>query len=110
MRAIENSSQPGEIVLDLFGGSGSTLMGAELTGRRGYCTELDPTYADVIISRYIIQTGNIGVTVERDGKVLNYMDLLREWAKKAGKEKEISEMKIPVPVVKAKKAVEADEE
>ena len=110
VRAIENSSQPGEIVLDLFGGSGSTLMGAELTGRRGYCTELDPTYADVIISRYIIQTGNIGVTVERDGKVLNYMDLLREWAKKAGKEKEISEMKIPVPVVKAKKAVEADEE
>lgn len=109
IRAIENSSQPGEIVLDLFGGSGSTLMGAELTGRRGYTTELDVTYADVIISRYILQTGNLGVTVERDGKELNYIDLLREWAKKAGKEKEINEMKIPVPVIKARKGAESDD-
>ena len=110
VRAIENSSQPGEIVLDLFGGSGSTLMGAELTGRRGYCTELDPNYADVIISRYIIHTGNIGVTVERDGEERPYMDLLREWAKKCGKEEEINNMKIPVPVVKAKRATVEDEE
>lgn len=109
IRAIENSSQPGEIVLDLFGGSGSTIMGAEMTGRRGYSSELDPTYADVIISRYILHTGNLGVTVERDGKELKYIDLLRKWAHDCGKEEEINAMKIPVPVIKARKNVGKEE-
>lgn len=50
--AIRDVSGPGEIVLDLFGGSGSTLIAAEMTGRRGYLCEIDPLYADVIVSRW----------------------------------------------------------
>ena len=100
IRAIENSSRQGEIVLDFFGGSGSTLMGAEMTGRRCFTTELDPVYCDVIISRYVGQTGNIGVTCIRDGKELPYIDLVREWAKANGEEERINAMKIPVPVTR----------
>jgi DNA modification methylase len=51
-RAIEYSSRPGENVLDLFGGSGSTLIAAEQTGRRAFLMELDPLYADVIVDRW----------------------------------------------------------
>ncbi|MDX2010828.1 MAG: DNA modification methylase, partial [Myxococcaceae bacterium] len=47
-RAIQYSSRPGEHVLDLFGGSGSTLVAAEQTGRRAFLVELDELYADVI--------------------------------------------------------------
>ena len=100
IRAIENSSQPGEIVLDFFGGSGSTLLGAELTGRRCFTTELDPIYCDVIISRYVTQTGNIGVTCIRDGKEYSYIDLVREWAIANGKEEEINSKRVPVVVIK----------
>ena len=102
MRAIENSSQPGEIVLDFFGGSGSTLMGAELTGRRCYTTELDPAYCDVIVSRYVAQTGNIGVICIRDGEELPYMDLVKAWARANNKEEELRAMKIPVVAGKQK--------
>ena len=48
-RAIEYSSKPGENVLDLFGGSGSTMIAAEQTGRKSYLMELDPLYCDVIV-------------------------------------------------------------
>lgn len=51
-RAIEYSSKRGENVLDLFGGSGSTLIAAEQTARRAYLMELDPLYCDVIIKRF----------------------------------------------------------
>ncbi len=110
IRAIENSSQPGEIVLDFFGGSGSTLMGAELTGRRCFTTELDPIYSDVIISRYVAQTGNIGVTCIRDGQELAYIDLVREWAKANGQEEAVNAMKVPVVVVKKILKAEREEE
>lgn len=56
-RQVENSSKPGQIVLDLFGGSGSTLMACEQLGRRCYTMELDPRYADVIIQRWEEFTG-----------------------------------------------------
>ncbi len=56
-RAIEYSSKPGENVLDLFGGSGSTLIGAEMTGRRAFLMELDPLYCDVIVQRWEKFTG-----------------------------------------------------
>ena len=108
MRAIENSSKPGEIVIDLFGGSGSTLLGAEMTGRRCYTTELDPCYCDVIISRYVTQTGNIGVTCVRDGQEYSYIDLVRQWAKANGKEEEIAAMKTPVVIIKKIISGEAD--
>ena len=77
-RAIENSTQEGEIVLDLFGGSGTTLIGAELTHRRGYLTELDPKYADVIVNRYARITGNVGGICIRDGKSIPYAQLKQE--------------------------------
>ena len=48
-RAMEYSSKPGENVLDLFGGSGSTLIAAEQSGRKAFLMELDPLYCDVII-------------------------------------------------------------
>ena len=56
-RAIEFSSKPGENVLDLFGGSGSTIIACEQTGRRAFLMELDPLYCDVIVRRYEQFTG-----------------------------------------------------
>jgi len=52
VRAMQYSSRPGENVLDLFGGSGSTLIAAQQTGRRAFLMELDPLYADVIVQRF----------------------------------------------------------
>ncbi len=57
VRAIQYSSLPGQNVLDLFGGSGSTLIGCEQTGRRAYLMELDPLYCDVIVKRWEEFTG-----------------------------------------------------
>jgi DNA modification methylase len=56
-RAIANSSRPGEIVADCFAGSGSTIMAAELTGRRGFGLELEPRYCDVVVERWQNLTG-----------------------------------------------------
>jgi DNA modification methylase len=57
VRAIQYSSRPGENVLDLFGGSGSTLIAAEQTGRRAFLLEIDRPYCDVIIQRWENFTG-----------------------------------------------------
>ena len=56
-RAIQYSSQPGENVLDLFGGSGSTMIACEQQGRRGFLMELDSLYCDVIVQRWEAFTG-----------------------------------------------------
>ncbi len=56
-RAIYYSSKPGENVLDLFGGSGSTLIACEQQGRRAFLMELDPPYCDVIVHRWEAFTG-----------------------------------------------------
>ncbi len=56
-RQIKNSTRPGEVVLDLFGGSGSTMMAAEQLGRSCYMVELDPVCIDVICKRYEELTG-----------------------------------------------------
>ena len=56
-RAMTYSSLPGENVLDLFGGSGSTLVAAEQIGRKAYLMEIDPLYCDVIVQRYERFTG-----------------------------------------------------
>lgn len=58
-RAIEYSSKPGQNVLDLFGGSGSTIMACEHTNRRGFSIELDEAYADVIVMRWMKATGKM---------------------------------------------------
>jgi len=55
--AMEYSSKPGENVLDLFGGSGSTLIAAEQMGRRAFLMELDQAYCDVIVQRWEAFTG-----------------------------------------------------
>lgn len=57
VRAIQYSTRPGENVLDLFGGSGSTLIAAQKLGRRALLMELDPPYCDVIWQRYEQFTG-----------------------------------------------------
>ena len=51
-RCVKNSTRPGEVVLDSFGGSGSTLMACEQLGRVCFTVELDPHYVDVIIKRW----------------------------------------------------------
>jgi DNA modification methylase len=56
-RAITNSTKEGEIVLDSFNGSGSTIMAAEQTGRAGYAAELDPRYVDQSVIRWQGMTG-----------------------------------------------------
>ena len=56
-RALEYSSRRGEHVLDLFGGSGSTLIGAEQIGRRAFLMEIDSLYCDVICQRFLDFTG-----------------------------------------------------
>ena len=57
IRAMQYSSLAGENVLDIFGGSGSTLIGAEQTGRNAFLMELDPLYCDVIVQRWEKFTG-----------------------------------------------------
>ncbi len=76
---ITNSSQENSIVIDTFGGSGSTMMACEQTGRTCCMMELDPKYASVILRRYVEDFGNEDqVYVERDGKKLMYADLVKE--------------------------------
>jgi DNA modification methylase len=63
-RAIENSSKSGDMVLDLFGGSGSTLIACEKTGRSNRSMELDPKYCDVIIKRWQDFSGKVAIHAE----------------------------------------------
>ncbi len=65
-RAIRNSSRPGHVVLDPFGGSGTTLIAAEKSGRVAHLIELDPQYADVIVRRWQDWSGQ-QATREADG-------------------------------------------
>ena len=76
---ICNSSQENAIVIDTFGGSGSTLMACEQTNRICYMMELDEKYASVILRRYVEDTDNAeGVYVIRKGQQLSYADLVKE--------------------------------
>jgi site-specific DNA-methyltransferase (adenine-specific) len=73
---IQNSSMSNCIVLDPFGGSGSTLIAAEQTNRICYTIELDEKYADVIVKRYIEQVGSSDkVYLIRAGSKISYKDL-----------------------------------
>ena len=76
---IQNSSQENSIVLDTFGGSGSTMMACQQTGRTCYMMELDEKYASVILRRYVEDFGDAeNVYVIRDGKKIFYKDLVKE--------------------------------
>ena len=76
---IGNSSRENSIVVDTFGGSGSTLMACEKTGRICHTMELDEKYASVILRRYVEDTGNAdGVFVIRNGVQIPFADLVKE--------------------------------
>ncbi len=62
---MRNSSKPNAIVLDLFGGSGTTLVAAQHLGRRCVSIEIEPRYVDVIVKRYQALTGDRGQNLER---------------------------------------------
>jgi DNA modification methylase len=66
-RALLNSSKAGDIVVDLFGGSGSTLIGCERRGRVARLMEIDPKYVDVIVLRWQALTGK-KATLDGDGR------------------------------------------
>ncbi len=72
-RAIRNSSRPGDTVLDCFGGSGTTLIAAEKSGRIARLIELDPKYVDVIIRRWQDWTGK---QATREGDGMAFDDLV----------------------------------
>ena len=76
---ISNSSQENAIVIDTFGGSGSTLMTCEQTNRICHTMELDENYASVILRRYVEDTDDAdNVFVIRNGEKLMYSDLVKE--------------------------------
>lgn len=61
---MQNNTKGGDIVLDLFGGSGTTIIAAEQNGRCGYAMELDPKYCDVIVKRWEDLTGEKAVLAD----------------------------------------------
>ena len=67
-RAIRNSSRPGDVVLDPFGGSGTTMIAAHKSGRKARLIELDPKYVDVIVRRWQDYAG-AKATRQSDGMV-----------------------------------------
>src|ERR1700690_1479135 len=69
-RALLNSSKAGDIVVDLFGGSGSTLIACERRGRKARLMEIDPKYADVIIRRFQEYSGKSAI-LDSDGRGLD---------------------------------------
>ncbi len=89
LRAIGNSTVDGEIVLDLFGGSGTTLIGAEKLHRAAYLTEIDPKYVDIIVNRYVKTTGNLNAVCVREGKEIPYIELRTENDVQNGRETEM---------------------
>lgn len=74
---IQNSSQKGDIVLDLFGGSGSTLVASEETGRKSRLMEIDEKYADCTVKRYY-RLGKEDITLIRNGEEIKFSEL-RKW-------------------------------
>ena len=69
-KALMNSSSPGDLVVDFFGGSGSTLITCEKMNRTCRTLELSPTYVDVIVQRYVDYTGNESVIL--NGKTITW--------------------------------------
>jgi DNA modification methylase len=65
-RAVDHGSRAGQVVLDLFGGSGSTLIACEKIGREARLMELDPKYCDVIVQRWEEFTGKKAVLINAD--------------------------------------------
>lgn len=76
---LGNNTHEGDAVLDLFGGSGTTLIACEQLGRRAFTSELDPKYCDVIVKRYINLKGSEdGVFVLREGTKIPYSEIKKD--------------------------------
>ena len=73
--AINNSSKKGDLILDVFAGSGSTIIACESVGRRAMAADLDPKYCDVIIQRWQDYTGKDAVHLETN---MNYNELQKD--------------------------------
>ena len=71
-KAMLNSSHTGDLALDLFGGSGTTMIAAEQTGRVCFMMELDPKYCDVIAKRYVSQFGDNAAFLLRGDEKIPY--------------------------------------
>ena len=76
---LQNSSAPNAVVLDTFGGSGSTMIACEQTSRICYMMELDERYASVIVQRYIdlVETSE-DVSVLRGGQTFSFEEIVSE--------------------------------
>ena len=75
-RLIQNSSNKDDIVLDLFAGSGSTMIASEQLNRSCYMCELDPRFVDVIVQRYVNFVGSDEhVALIRNGEVYKYQEI-----------------------------------
>jgi DNA modification methylase len=72
-RAVTNSSKGGDVILDVFGGSGTTMIAAEKNGRHSRLMELDPKYCDVIVKRWCEFTGK-DATLEANGKSFSVLE------------------------------------
>jgi DNA modification methylase len=74
---LQNSTAPNAIVLDTFGGSGSTMIACEQTSRICYMMELDERYASVIVQRYIdlVETSD-EVSVMRNGQTFSFEEIM----------------------------------
>lgn len=82
---LQNSTRENAVVIDTFGGSGSTLMACELTNRICYTMELDEKYASVILRRYVDNGGDpLGVYCIRNGEKVMYADVAKEVEKRDG--------------------------
>jgi site-specific DNA-methyltransferase (adenine-specific) len=76
---LGNNTHEGDAVLDLFGGSGTTLIACEQLNRRAFTSELDPKYCDVIVKRYINLKGSEdGVFVLREGTKIPYSEIKKD--------------------------------
>ena len=91
-RALANSSRRGDIVVDLFGGSGSSLIGSERQGRSARLMEIDPKYADCIINRWQQYTGKQAV-LEVDGR--RYDEVTKERRRARANVGDVPETKEP---------------
>lgn len=83
MDAIKDCTKRGDVILDVFGGSGSTLIAAQKTGRVGYLMEIDPAYVETILNRY---RRIFGVEAVHEETGLTLTELLRQRAEAPAEE------------------------
>lgn len=79
-RPIENNSEPADAVYEPFSGSGTTIIAAEMTGRRCFAIELNPAYVDVAVKRWQAFTGETAIL---DGDGRSFEDVASDRAREA---------------------------